>query len=262
MSRLLIAPFRGGSAIYALPCAPRRGQKRCLCVSDRFLIIAEHLSHVHIVLLSRKNTRTTGSMQPLVLWQTPGNLQPSIKTTISLTQNLKGILKRCIRSLSESHTKQGLQEQKPDREPPITQETEQAWICSSRQLSLKLPCYNYLLWKENCFLANPPRYTDQAQGLTRTPGSRGTQLLPRGDAAAAWGSGKALRFKEGFVSAPGWFLIHRPAVFPSGGEDHWGPFRWLGTRARWQPRWCALLGSFNEGCKSRNSFSIFCVLGF
>lgn len=49
------------------------------------------------------------------------------------------------------------------------------------------------------------------------PGPRLTQLLPQGNAAAARGSGKWLwHSRQGFFSAPGWFLICISEVFSYG----------------------------------------------
>lgn len=56
-----------------------------------------------------------------------------------------------------------------------------------------------------------------ANTTTTFQGPGWTQLLPEGTVAGIQGPGK--HSKKGFVSAPGWFLMHASEVFPARGED-------------------------------------------
>lgn len=101
-----------------------------------------------------------------------------------LTKNLKGTLKRCILSPSESCTKQCLEKQQPGNEhvrvsDPTETHTRHldcvvntaVYMHCSTQLTRKLSCCNaYLFLKENCLLGSLFCYTGQAEVLT--PDSR------------------------------------------------------------------------------------------
>lgn len=168
----------------------------------------------------------------LYSWQTQENLQPSIKITISLTKNLKGILKRCIHSLSESRTRQCLQEQKPDREhvgvnDPLNPHPSPANHTGNRTgLDLPLQTVEFeAAMLQQLFILKGKLLSGKSSLLRRSDWSANTTLQGPGGPSYFLGAmlqlpealGKLWRSRKGFISAPGWFVIHKSVVFPSGG---------------------------------------------
>lgn len=79
----------------------------------------------------------------------------------------------------------------------------QLFILKGKLLSGKSPLLHGSDWSTNTALQGPG-------GPSHFLGA--TLQLPEA-------LGKVWRWRKGFISAPGWFLIHRSVVLPSGGED-------------------------------------------
>lgn len=173
-------------------------------------------------------------MQPLFLWQTQENLQPSIKITISLTKNLKGILKRCIQS--ESRTKQCLQEEKPDcehlrvKDPPNPHPSPANHTGNRTGLDLLLQTAEFEAALLQLFILKGKLLSGKSSLLHRSDSRANTALQGPGGSSYFLGAtlqlpealGKLWRSRKGFILAPGCFLIQKSVVLPGGGED-WMP---------------------------------------
>lgn len=175
-------------------------------------------------------------MQPLFLWQTQKNLQPSIKITISLTKNFKGILKRCIQS--ESRTKQCLQEEKPGCEhlrvkdplnphpSPANHTGNRTGLNSLLQTAeFEAALLQLVILKGKLVSGKPSllhRSGSRAHTALQGPGDPAASSGRRGDVAAARGPGKALAFKEG-VHFSSRLVFHTQIGGASWRREDWMP---------------------------------------